>query len=315
MIKKNDKIFVAGHKGLIGSSIIRKLKKEGYKKIITIDKKKLNLINQSEVYFFLKKTKPKFIFLAAARVGGIASNDKYRGEYIYENLMIQTNVIHGAYKAKIKNLIFLGSSCIYPKFSKQPIKESYLLSGKLEETNDAYAIAKIVGIKMCENYNLQYKTNYKCLMPTNTFGPNDNYDEFNSHFVASLIKKIREIEKKNKNSIKIWGDGTPKREIIYVDDIADACIYFMNKKTKHSLINIGTGRDYSIKEYVKLFLNILIPKKKIKLIFQKNKPNGTPRKLMDVNLAKNYGWKSKIDLKKAILSTYNSYKSNEEYSN
>ncbi len=315
MIKKHDKIFVAGHKGLIGSSILRNLKKEGYKNIITVDKKKLNLIDQNKVYNFLKKTKPKFIFLAAARVGGIMSNDKYRAEFIYENLMIQTNVIHGAYKANVKNLIFLGSSCIYPKLSKQPIKESYLLDGKLEETNDAYAIAKISGIKMCENYNKQYNTNYKCLMPTNTFGPNDNYNEFNSHFIASLIKKIRFIEKKNTNLIKIWGDGTPKREIIYVDDIADACIFFMNKKTKHSLINIGTGRDYSIKEYVKLFLETLIPQKKIKLIFQKSKPNGTPRKLMDVSLAKNYGWRSKINLKEAIINTYSSYVNNEKYNN
>ena len=315
MIKKHDKIFVAGHKGLIGSSILRNLKKEGYKNIITVDKKKLNLIDQNKVYNFLKKTKPKFIFLAAARVGGIMSNDKYRAEFIYENLMIQTNVIHGAYKANVKNLIFLGSSCIYPKLSKQPIKESYLLDGKLEETNDAYAIAKISGIKMCENYNKQYNTNYKCLMPTNTFGPNDNYNEFNSHFIASLIKKIRFIEKKNTNLIKICGDGTPKREIIYVDDIADACIFFMNKKTKHSLINIGTGRDYSIKEYVKLFLETLIPQKKIKLIFQKSKPNGTPRKLMDVSLAKNYGWRSKINLKEAIINTYSSYVNNEKYNN
>ncbi len=230
MIRKSDKIFVAGHKGLIGSAILRKLKLNGYNNIIIADKKKLNLIDQKKVFLFLKKNKPKFIFLAAAKVGGIYSNNKYKAEFIYENLMIQNNIIHGAFKANIKNLIYLGSSCIYPKHSKQPIKEEYLLTGKLEKTNDAYAIAKIAGIKMCESYNLQYKTNYKCLMPTNTFGPNDNYDKLNSHFIPALIKKIHDLKKKGHNKITIWGDGSPKREIIYVDDIADACIYFMNKK-------------------------------------------------------------------------------------
>ena len=197
MIKKKDKIYIAGHKGLIGSAILRRLIVEGYKNIITIDKKKLDLTNQSKVNKFIKKQKPKFIFIAAAKVGGIYSNNKFKADFIYENLMIQTNLINAAYNNGIKNLIFLGSSCIYPKFSKQPIKENYILSGKLEETNDAYAIAKIAGIKMCESYNDQYGTNYKCLMPTNTFGPNDNYHDLNSHFIASLIKKIYLIKKKN----------------------------------------------------------------------------------------------------------------------
>ena len=307
MIKNTDKVFVAGHKGLIGSAIVRKLKSKGYKNILTIDKKKLNLINQKEVFKFLKRTKPKFIFLAAAKVGGIYSNNEFKADFIYENLAIQNNIIHGAYKAKIKNLIFLGSSCIYPKFSKQPIKEKYLLTGKLEETNDAYAIAKISGIKMCESYNNQYKTNYKCLMPTNTFGPNDNYHTLNSHFIPSLLKKIYNLKSKKKSTIKIWGDGSPKREIIYVDDIADACVYFMNRNIKENLINIGTGKELTIKEYVNLFLKILIPNKKIKIVFDKSKPNGTPRKLMDVRLAKKYGWKSKTNLKEAIIETFNSY--------
>ncbi len=310
MIKKSDKIFVAGHKGLIGSAILRKLKSRGYKKIITIDKKKLNLINQNDVFNFLKKTKPKFIFLAAAKVGGIYANNKYKADFIYENLAVQSNVIHGAFKANIKNLIFLGSSCIYPKFSKQPIKEDYLLSGKLEETNDAYAIAKIAGIKMCESYNSQYKTNYKCLMPTNTFGANDKYHKLNSHFIPALIKKIYELNKKKNKVIKIWGNGLAKREIIYVDDIADACIYFMNKKIKDSLINIGTGNELSIKEYVKLFLKVLLPNKKVKILYDKSKPNGVPRKVMDISKAKKYGWKNKTDLKKAILITYNDYVKN-----
>ena len=309
MIKKSDKIFVAGHNGLVGSAIIRKLKLKGYKKIITVNKKKLDLTNQKKVFLFLKKNKPKFIFLAAAKVGGIYYNNNYKAEFIYENLMIQTNVIHGAYKANINNIIFLGSSCIYPKFSKQPINEKSILTGKLEETNDAYAIAKIAGIKMCESYNIQYKTNFKCLMPTNTFGPNDNYHKLNSHFVPSIIRKIYDVKKNNKTKINIWGDGTPRREIIYVDDIADACVYFMNKKINETLINIGTGIDYSIKDYVKLFLKILIPNKKVNIIFDKTKPNGTPRKLLDVKLAKKYGWKFKTNLKNAILATYKDYSS------
>ena len=307
MIKKSDKIFIAGHKGLIGSAIFRKLKSSGFKNILIIEKKKLNLINQTEVFKFLKKNKPKFIFLAAAKVGGIYSNNSFKADFIYENLMIQNNIIHGAFKANIKNLIFLGSSCIYPKLSRQPIKEKYLLSGYLEETNDAYAVAKIAGIKMCESYNDQYKTNYKCLMPTNTFGPNDNYHQLNSHFIPALIRKIYDLKKGNKKTIKVWGDGSPKREIIYVDDIADACIHFMNKKTKEVLINIGTGKDMTIKKYVELFLHILIPNKKIKIIYDKSKPNGTPRKLLDVTLAKKYGWKSNSYLNDAIIKTYDDY--------
>ena len=308
MIKKTDKIFVAGHKGLVGSAILRKLKEKGFKNILIAEKKDLNLINQDKVISFLRKKKPKCIFLAAAKVGGIYSNKKFKANYIYENLMIQTNIIHGAYKTNVKNLIFLGSSCIYPKLCKQPIKENYILSGKLEETNDAYAIAKIAGIKMCESYNLQYKTNYKCLMPTNTFGPNDNYHQLNSHFVPSLFRKIYKIEKNKKKFIRIWGDGSPKREIIYSDDIADACVFFMNKRTKHNLINIGTGKDYKIKEYVKLFLKILLPKRKITILYDKLKPNGTPRKVLDISLAKKYGWTAKTSIKKAILKTYNEYK-------
>ena len=307
MIKKKDKIYIAGHKGLIGSAILRKLIVEGYKNIITIDKKKLDLTNQSKVNKFIKKQKPKFIFIAAAKVGGIYSNNKFKADFIYENLMIQTNLINAAYNNGIKNLIFLGSSCIYPKFSKQPIKENYILSGKLEETNDAYAIAKIAGIKMCESYNDQYGTNYKCLMPTNTFGPNDNYHNLNSHFIASLIKKIYLIKKKKLNYIKIWGNGKPKREIIFVDDIADACVFFMNKKTQETLINIGTGKDLSIKQYVKLFLKVLLSDRKIKIRYDRNKPNGTPKKLMSIKLAEKYGWKSKTILKDAIVKTFNHY--------
>ena len=307
MINRKSKIFVAGHKGLVGSAIIRKLTSKGYKNILTAEKSKLNLTNQKKVFDFIKKHKPNFIFIAAAKVGGIYSNDKYRGEFIFNNLSIQTNIIHSSYLCGIKNLIFLGSSCVYPRMCKQPIKEKYLLNGELEKTNEAYAIAKIAGIKMCESYNFQYNTNYKCLMPTNTFGPNDNYDQLNSHFFPSLIRKTHEIKVKGKKELTIWGDGSPKREVIYVDDIADACLHFMNKKFKETIINIGTGKDHSIERYAKIILNSIIPKKKIKIRYDKSKPNGTPRKVMDVSLAKKYGWRSKIDLKEAIKLTYKDF--------
>ena len=307
MLKKNSKIFLAGHGGLVGSAILRQLKKKGFKNVIFATRSKLDLTNQYKVTNFLKKNRPKFIIIAAAKVGGIYSNNKYKGEFIYENLMIQSNLIHSAYLSGVKNIIFLGSSCVYPRLCKQPIKETYLLQGDLEKTNDAYAIAKIAGIKMCESYNNQYGTNYKCLMPTNTFGPNDNYHELNSHFFPALIRKIHKVKTQNKKNLSLWGNGLAKREIIYVDDIASACIFFMNKKIKESVINIGTGKDYTIKDYAKLILKIIIPNKKIKIIYDLSKPNGTPRKVLDVSLAKRYGWKSKINLKDAILKTYKSY--------
>ena len=307
MISKKSKIYIAGHKGLVGSAILKKLKEKGYRNLITANKKELNLLNQQKVLDFLKRKKPEFIYIAAAKVGGIYSNNKYKAEFIYENLMIQTNLIHSAFECGIKNLIFLGSSCIYPKLCKQPIKETYLLSGKLEKTNDAYAIAKIAGIKMCESYNEQYKTNYKCLMPTNTFGPNDNYHPLNSHFIPSLIRKIHKIKLKSKKNLLLWGNGKAKREILYVDEVANACIHFMKIKTKHSLINIGSGKDYSIKQYAETFLKILIPNKKIKIEYDFSKPNGTPRKVLDISLAKQYGWNPRINFKKEILETYKSY--------
>ena len=307
MINKKSKIFVAGHNGLVGSAIVRKLKQNGYGKIITINKSKLDLTNQLDVLNFLKKNKPKFIFVAAAKVGGIYSNNKFKAEFIYSNLSIQNNIIHAAYRCNIKDMIFLGSSCVYPKLCKQPIKESYLLNGVLEKTNEPYAIAKIAGIKMCESYNFQYKTNYKCLMPTNTFGPNDNYDSLNSHFFPSLIKKIHAIKKTKKNTLILWGDGSPKRELIFVEDLAEACIFFMNKKIKESLINIGTGKDFTIKEYANILLRIIYPERKVKIKFDKRKPNGTLRKVLDINLAKKYGWGAKTDIKKAIKITYKDY--------
>jgi len=307
MILKNSKIYVAGHKGLVGSAIVKKLKEKGYKNILTASRGKLDLTKQNEVFNFLKKNKPKFLFIAAAKVGGIYSNNKYKGEYIYSNLSIQNNLINGAFVNKINNLIFLGSSCVYPRNCKQPIKEDYLLDGKLEKTNDAYAIAKIAGIKMCESYNEQYGTNYKCLMPTNTFGPNDSYDVFNSHFFPALIKKIHDLKKNNKSKLLLWGNGKARREVIYVNDIAEACVFFMNKKFKENMINIGTGKDYTIKEYAKMIINIIIPNRKIKIIYDKTKPNGTPRKVLNISLAKKYGWKPKYNIKKAIIETYKNY--------
>ena len=307
MIDKNSKIFVAGHNGLVGSAIVRKLKRKGYRNIITENRTRLDLTNQNKVLNFLKKKKPKFIFIAAAKVGGIYSNNKYKAEYIYSNLSIQNNLIHAAFKCNIKDLIFLGSSCVYPKLCKQPIKEEFLLNGKLEKTNEPYAIAKIAGIKMCESYNYQYKTNYRCLMPTNTFGPNDNYDPLNSHFFPSLIRKIHNLKNKKSKNLIIWGDGSPKREVIFVDDIADACIFFMKKKIKQTLINIGTGKDYTIREYAFLINKIINPKKKLKIKLDKTKPNGTPRKVLNVKLAKNYGWEAKTDIKSAIKITYKDY--------
>ena len=307
MINLNSKIYLAGHKGLVGSAILRKLRIKGYKNIILVDRKKLDLLNQKKVYSFLKKKKPKFVFIAAALVGGIYSNSTNKANFIYQNLSIQNNLIHGAYLAGIKNLIFLGSSCVYPRLSKQPIKEDYLLSGKLEETNEAYAIAKIAGIKMCESYNRQYKTNYKCLMPTNTFGPNDNYDELNSHFFPALIKKLHNIKLKKKKELVLWGNGQAKREVIYVDDLADACIYFMKKKTKETLINIGSGKDYKIKEYAKIFSKVITPNLSFKIKYDLSKPNGTPRKVLDVSLAKKYGWTKKTELTKAIKYTYEDF--------
>ena len=307
MIDLNSKIYIAGHNGLVGSAILRKLKLKGYKNIIFRNKKQLDLKNQNLVLKFLKKNKPDFIFIAAAKVGGIYSNNKYRAEYIFDNLSIQSNLIHSAYLCGIKKLIFLGSSCVYPRLCKQPIKENYLLTGELEKTNDAYAIAKIAGIKMCESYNIQYKTRYKCLMPTNTFGPNDNYNEMNSHFLPALIKKVHEVKIKKKDEVTLWGNGLAKREIIYVDDIAEACIFFMNKNFKETIINIGTGKDYSIKQYIELILKLIIPQKKIKIKYDLSKPNGTPRKVLDIKLANKYGWKPTTNLKKAILETYKSF--------
>jgi len=300
-MNKNSKIFISGHKGLVGSAIVNYLKKKNFTKIYSIEKKKLDLRNQSKVLNFFRKNKFDYVINCAGKVGGIHANNKYRAEFLYDNLAMQTNIIHSSYLTKVKSLIFLGSSCIYPKYSKIPMKEEALLSGKLEETNEPYAIAKIAGIKMCESYNRQYKTNFKCLMPCNLYGPNDNYDLDNSHFLPALIKKISNAKISNNNVVYIWGTGKPKREVMYVEDLADACLYFLQKKTSHSLINIGSGIERSILDYAKIIAKIF--NKKIHFKFDKSKPDGMKRKLVDIKLAKTYGWKSKITLDEGLKRT------------
>ena len=306
-INKKSKIFIAGHNGMVGSAIKKKLSEKGYKKIITIEKKKLDLIDQKKVFDFLKKKRPDLVIIAAARVGGIMANNLFKSQFIYENLQIQNNLIHGSYNAGVKNLIFLGSSCIYPKHSKQPIKERYILTGALEQTNDAYAIAKISGIMMCKNYSKSFGINYKCLMPSNMYGPNDNYDLNNSHFFPALIRKIYEAKINNKKSVKVWGSGKVLRELLYVEDFAEAVVYFINKNIKEDFINIGPGKDYSIDWYVKFIMRQL--KVKLKIIYDKSKPDGISRKLLDISLAKKYGWRSKISLKKGFFNTLKDFES------
>ena len=312
MIKKNDKIFLAGHNGLVGSAILKILKKKKYKNIITQDRTKLDLFDQHEVKKYLKKNKPKVVIIAAAKVGGIKANNLLRADFIRENIQIQTNLIHGCHVNNINNIIFLGSSCVYPKFSKLPIKESYLMNGKLENTNEPYAIAKIAGIKMCESYNAQYKRNYISLMPTNTFGPGDNYNLKNSHFIPSILRKIYLAKKNNISHINLWGTGKPKREVIHVDDLASAVVHFMNVKTKHSLINIGSSKEYSIKAYANMILKILNINLKIK--FDNNKKyDGVYSKVLDTKIAKKYRWKPKIGFNEAIINTYKDLEKNYKF--
>ena len=305
---KKEKIFVAGHNGMIGSAIIRKYKKNKKFEIIFENKQKLNLTNQNDVFKYLIKKKPDGVILAAAKVGGIVANNTDRASFIYENLSIQSNVIHGSYLAGVKNLIFLGSSCIYPGQSKQPIKESYLLSNYLEKTNEPYAIAKIAGLKLCENYSKQYNLNYKTLMPCNSYGENDNYDSKSSHFIPALIKKIVDAVSKNKDYITLWGNGRSLREVISSEDIASACIFFLKKKTKHKIFNIGTGQDFSIEHYARLIMKHM--NVNLKIVFDKNKPNGTFKKLLDSSLAKKYGWQHLTEFDKGISIAINDYLKN-----
>jgi len=310
-MKKHDKIYVAGHTGLVGSAILRLLKKKDYRNIIIASSKKLNLTDQKKTFNFLKKNKPKFIFIAAAKVGGIKDNNTCKADFIYQNLSIQNNLIHGAYLAGIKNIIFLGSSCVYPSSCKQPIKEEQLLTGALEKTNEPYALAKISGIKLCESYNFQYKTNYKSIMPCNTYGPNDNYHSEKSHFLPALIKKIHNIKIGKERKLKLWGTGNPRREFIYVDDLAEACIHFMSRDIgPNSWINIGTGKDYKIKEIAKIVMSILNVRAKI--IFDQSKLDGTIRKVLNTKSAKKKGWFPKHSLKQGIIKTYKDFLKNKK---
>ena len=300
------KIFLAGHNGMVGSAIYKKLKLNGYKNILVRSRKELDLLNQSKTFKFLKKNKPHFVILAAAKVGGIKDNAENKDRYIYENLQIQNNIIHGSYLAGVKNLFLLGSSCIYPKLCKQPMKEKYLLTGPLEETNDAYSIAKISGLKMCEYYSKIYNLNFKCIMPPNLYGPNDNFDLETSHFYPALIKKIYLSKLNNKKKLDIWGTGKAKRELMFVEDFADAILFFMKKKIKQPFINIGTGKEYSILWYAKYLMKKM--KVNLKVQFDKSKPDGMPHKCLDISIAKQYGWKPIDNLDKGFEITFNHFK-------
>jgi GDP-L-fucose synthase len=301
-MNKDSKIYVAGHNGMVGSSIVRKLKDLGYNNIITKSKKELDLTNQFQVNHFFHFERPDYVFLAAAKVGGIKANDQFRGDFIYQNIMIQSNIIKASYDNKVKKLLFLGSSCIYPKMSPQPIKEEYLLTGLLEPTNDAYAIAKIAGIKMCQDFNKQYGTNYISVMPTNLYGPNDNYDLNNSHVLPAMIRKFHEAKLEGKDKVEIWGTGTPMREFLYVDDLAEACVYLMNNYNKSDIVNIGTGQDITIKELALTVKEVVEYEGEI--YFNTDMPDGTPRKLLDVSRLKDLGWEYKTSLKDGIKKAY-----------
>ena len=304
-MNKDSKIFVAGHNGMVGSAIVRKLKELGYTKIITKSRKELDLINQFQVNQFFHFERPEYVFLAAAKVGGIKANDDFRADFIYENIMIQSNIIKASNDNGVKKLLFLGSTCIYPKMSPQPIKEEYLLTGLLEPTNDAYAIAKISGIKMCQSFNKQYGTNYISVMPTNLYGPNDNYDLNNSHVLPAMIRKFHEAKLEGKNEVEIWGTGTPKREFLYVDDLADACHHLMLNYNDSEIVNIGTGEDVTIAELAVGIKNIVGFEGDI--YFNTEMPDGTPRKLSDVSKLKEIGWTYKTSLKEGIQKTYTDY--------
>jgi GDP-L-fucose synthase len=304
-MNKDSKVYIAGHKGMVGSAIYRKLEKEGYTNLITKTSSELDLRDQAAVADFFEQEKPAFVFLAAAKVGGIIANNTYRADFLYENLQIQNNIIHSAYLNKVEKLLFLGSSCIYPKMAPQPLKEEYLLTGLLEPTNEPYAIAKIAGIKMCDAYRAQYGCNYISVMPTNLYGYNDNYHPQNSHVLPALIRKFHEAKVQKNSSVMIWGTGTPKREFLFADDLAEACYYLMNNYDEKGLINIGTGEDITIKDLALLIKEIVGFEGEIK--FDAAKPDGTPRKLMDVTKLHSKGWKHTIELPEGITLAYRDF--------
>ena len=304
-MEKNAKIYIAGHRGMVGSAISRKLEKEGYTNIITRGSKELDLRSQTAVADFFEAEKPEFVFLAAAKVGGIVANNTYRGEFLYDNLMIQNNIIHNSYLQGVEKLMFLGSSCIYPKLAPQPLKEEYLLTGLLEETNEPYAIAKIAGIKMCEAYRAQYGCNFISVMPTNLYGYNDNYHPENSHVLPALIRKFHEAKVNDSSKVVIWGTGSPFREFLFADDLADACFYLMENYNEPGLVNIGSGEDISIKDLALLIKKVVGFEGDLE--FDTSKPDGTPKKLMDVSKLRSTGWKHKVELEDGIKMAYRDF--------
>jgi GDP-L-fucose synthase len=308
-LEKSAKIYVAGHRGMVGSAIVRKLNQNGYTNIIKRTSKELDLRSQDQVECFFNLEKPEYVFLAAAKVGGILANSTYKADFIYDNLMIQSNIIHQAHKNNVTKLLFLGSSCIYPKLASQPMKEEYLLSGVLEPTNDAYAVAKIAGIKMCEAYRDQYGCNFISAMPTNLYGPNDNYDLNNSHVLPALIRKFHEAKKADASEVEVWGTGTPKREFLHVNDLAEACLFLMTNYDDREFVNVGSGTDVSIKELALTIKDVVGFEGK--LTFNTSKPDGTPRKLMDCSKLHQLGWKHQINLSNGITSVYNEVKETE----
>ena len=304
-MEKDSKIYIAGHRGMVGSAIYRKLQEKGFYNFVLKTSKELDLRNQQAVSDFFQVQKPDYVFLAAAKVGGIIANSTYRADFLYENLAIQNNVIHSAYETGVKKLMFLGSSCIYPKLAPQPLKEEYLLSGLLEETNEPYAIAKIAGIKLCEAYRMQYGCDFISVMPTNLYGPNDNYDLENSHVLPAMIRKFHEAKESKNESVTLWGTGSPMREFLHADDLAEACAYLMENYSEPQFINVGTGIDITIKELAETVSKIVGFEGR--LVWDTTKPNGTPRKLMDVSKLHEQGWKHTIDLQKGISLAYQDF--------
>lgn len=295
-------IFVAGHRGMVGSAIVRELARRGYRNVLTRAHAELDLTRQADVSAFMMAEKPDYIFLAAAKVGGIHANNVYRGEFLYQNLMIEANVVHAAFEAGVQRMLFLGSSCIYPRDCPQPIREEYLLTGPLEPTNEPYAIAKIAGLKLCESYNRQYGTRYVAAMPTNLYGPNDNYDLANSHVLPALIRKAHEAKLRGDNVMSVWGSGTPRREFLYVDDLAEACVFLMEHESAEALVNIGTGTDVTIAELARLIMDVV--GLQATLVLDASKPDGTPRKLLDVSRLAALGWRAKTTLRDGIVAAY-----------
>jgi GDP-L-fucose synthase len=298
-------IFVAGHRGMVGSAIVRRLLEGGYTNILSRSREDLDLLDQAAVHAFLREARPAYIFIAAARVGGIAANDRDRGAFLYENLAIEMNVIHGAHLADVQRLLFLGSSCVYPRDCPQPIREEYLLTGPLEPTNEPYAVAKIAGIKLCESYNRQYRRNYASIMPSNTYGPNDNYDIASSHVLAALIRKAHEAKQAGAPEMIVWGSGTPRREFVYVDDVADACVHVMEHPSAYDIMNVGTGIDYTIHEVAQAVMDVVGYCGPIMLDL--SKPDGTPRKLLDVSRMASAGWTARTTLENGLRRAYASY--------